>query len=87
MKVDWQLKLCTFKAYKVMMWYMCRLDTLIDVGNLKVINTYTVSALMVQMATDAQNVFIFFFFVCIEGHMELPYQGSNLCSLHWSAES
>jgi len=40
---------------------MRMLDTLIDVGNLKMINTYTVSALMVRMATDAQNVFIFFF--------------------------
>lgn len=59
---------------------MCMLDTLIDVGNLKVINIYTVSALMVRMATDAQNVFIFLF-VCMVGHMELPYQGLSLCSL------
>lgn len=85
MKVDWQLKLCTFKAYKVMMWYMCMLDTLIDVGNMKVINTYTVSALMVWLATDVQNIFIFFL-SALWGN-GTSYQRSNLCSLHWSADS
>ena len=43
------------------------LDTLIDVGNLKMINTYTVYALMMRMATDAQNVFIFFFLSASRG--------------------